>query len=161
MSKTVKKTSGKRGKGGTSFVSVVKAALDKGVTDGEEIIKIAKKELPGIDEKKLRARVNATIKYLGKKPAKKVKAEKPPKAEKPAKKEEKKEVKKETPVPVKEEKPVVPVVPATDEKKIDTSKGPSDTPESVKGPEAAQAKLGEALTEEKKEGDGMGDIVIQ
>lgn len=149
----------KRGKGGTSFVSVVKAALDKGITDSEEVIKIAKKELPGIDEKKLRARVNATIKYLGKKPAKKVKAEKPPKVEKPAK-EVKKEEKKVT--PVKEEKlvtPVTPVVPVTEAPKIDTSKGPSDSPESIKGPEAAQAKLGEALEEKKDE--GLGDIVIQ
>jgi hypothetical protein len=152
----MKKTA-KRGKGGTSFVSVVKAALDKGITDGEEIIKVAKKELPGIDEKKLRARVNATIKYLGKKPAKKVKAEKPPKAEKPAK-VAKKEEKKEVPVaPVKEEKKVE--APKVETPKIDTSKGPSDTPESVKGPEAAQAKLGEALEEKKEE--GLGDIVIQ
>ena len=87
----MKKTT-KRGKGGTSFVSVVKAALDKGITDGEEIIKVAKKELPGIDEKKLRARVNATIKYLGKKPTKKVKAEKPVKETKKVVKEEKKVV---------------------------------------------------------------------
>jgi hypothetical protein len=142
----------KRGKGGTSFVSVVKAAIDKGITDSEEVIKIAKKELPGIDEKKLRARVNATIKYLGKKPAKKVKAEKPPKAVKPAKETVKKEEKKEIPPAV------VPVVP--EEKKIDTSKGPTDTIESVTGPQAAQAKLGEALSEEKKDGD-LGDIQLQ
>ena len=141
----------KRGKGGTSFVSVVKAAIDKGITDGEEIIKIAKKELPGIDEKKLRARVNATIKYLGKKPAKKVKAEKPPKAVKPAK-EEKKEEKNVT--PVKEEKPVTPVVPVVEAPVIDTSKGPSDVP-------PAPAITAEAKKDEKPKDEGLGDIVIQ
>lgn len=103
----------KRGKGGTSFVSVVKAALDKGITDGEEIIKIAKKELPGIDEKKLRARVNATIKYLGKKPAKKVKAEKPVKETKKAEKKEVKEETKPVVTPVVKETTVTPVTPVT------------------------------------------------
>lgn len=127
----MKKTA-KRGKGGTSFVSVVKAALDKGITDGEEIIKIAKKELPGIDEKKLRARVNATIKYLGKKPAKKVKAEKPVKETKKVVKEEKKV--KETP------KTVAPVVVP------ETTVAPVSKPETT----AAETK-----------GEDLGDIVIQ
>ena len=125
----------KRGKGGTSFVSVLKAVLDKGITDSDEIIKMVKKELPDYAEKKIRARLNAAIKYLGKKPSKKVKAEKQPKAEKPAK-ETKKEEKKEV---------VSPVV-------LELG--------SVTGPQAAQAKLSEALLEEKKE-EGLGDIVIQ
>ena len=140
----------KRGKGGTSFVSVVKAALDKGVTDTEEVIKIAKKELPGIDEKKLRARVNATIKYLGKKPAKKVKAEKLPKAVKPAKEVVKKEEKKAVESP----KVVPAVVPAV------VTEAPKTVAPAVTSPETAQTKLNEALAPEKKD-EGLGDIVIQ
>jgi len=128
----MKKTA-KRGKGGTSFVSVVKAALDKGITNGEEIIKIAKKELPGIDEKKLRARVNATIKYLGKKPAKKVKVEKPVK-------ETKKVVKEEKNVEV-TPKPEIPVV------------VPETTVAPVNKPETSAVEI--------KEEEGIGDIVIQ
>jgi len=96
MSKTTK-----RGKGGTSFVSVVKEALDRGVTDSEAILKVAQKALPGIDEKKLRARVNATIKYLGKKPVKTPKAEKKEKVVKEEKKVEAPKV----------ETPVAPVIP--------------------------------------------------
>ena len=150
MKKRKKESVGKRGKGGTSFVSVVKEALDNKITDVEEIVKLAKKAIPASDEKKLRARVNATIKYLGKKPEKKVKVEKLVKEEK------KKEVKKEEVVEKKTEVKETQQVAEVKESETEIKKEETE----VKTPEEAQAKLGEAISGEEKDTE-LGDIVLE
>ena len=119
-----------------TFVDVVKGCLDKGINDVEGIMAEVKVVLPGLDEKKARSRVNPAIKYLGKMPVKKEKKVKEAK--------------------IKVVTPIVEIV------KIDTSKGPIDTIESVTGPTAtAIDKSPEVKVEGEKTVEGLGEIQIQ